>query len=90
MDEEHLKWFAIIVAIVVGVCFLPVAIWAIVERPSRSRLKDAVYATLSELGILFAWYAFIAVARPNEFWGVVSFIAPMCGCYLVAKKFDQL
>ena len=80
---------AAFVAVILGVVFLPVVIWAIVVRPSWRRLRDTIYAMLLQLGVFVAWCVFIYVARPDIFVGVASIIAPMYGCYLIQQKLEQ-
>ena len=53
MDEEQLKWLAIVVAVILGVGFLPMVIWAIATRPSWWRLKNDIYFALSGFGLVF-------------------------------------
>jgi hypothetical protein len=90
MSEEELQGLGLVVAVILGATFLPMAIWAVVTRPSWWRLKKDFYFALSGLGIVFAWCVFIYVIRPGTFWGVASFIVPMYVSFLAAQKFDQL
>lgn len=82
-----MEGLVLVVTVVGGMPFLLLAIWAIATRPPWWRLRDSIYALLLQLGIFFAWCAFIYVFRPDTVFGVISFLAPSYGCFLVHKKF---
>jgi heme A synthase len=90
MNAEVLGNMALTVAAILGVFFVLTAIWAVVDRPSWSKLKSTIYWEISCLGILLGWCVVIYIVRPHDLLALASFLAAAYFCYLAAIKFDQL